>query len=149
MQKTSIFEGNFTTLHEEDATDIFYDITNILMRGFAFEFKDKKNVDFMISLRNQTFVVTTNLRPVLSLKMMSCEKESAENLFDRVKVFRDFDIDEDEWIAVLANDKKLREMQEPKKRIFKFIIELTMPESDEEECREFYEVGQELLQNIQ
>lgn len=149
MQKTSIIRGNFSTLHKEDETDIFYDIANILMRGFAYEFKDKPNLDFMISMSNQTFVVTTNLRTVLSVKMMSCEKKSVENLFDREKVFREFGVDPDEWTAVLASDKKLHEMNEPMKRVFKFRMELTIQEPDSAECIEFYEVGLELLQNIQ
>lgn len=150
LQKTRFFEGQFTTLHKEDITDIFYDIANVLMKGFAFEVQGKQNhLDFMISERNRAIVVTTNLRAVFSAKMINCEKTSCETLYDKEKILRDFDIDIDEWMAVLASDKKLQEMKEPMKRVFRYKMVITIPEEASDECKEFFEIGLELLRNIQ
>lgn len=145
MQKNYEYSGTFTTLQEEETTDIFYDITNVLMKGFTYEFQDKPNIDFLISMRNQTFVVTTSLRAVFSVKMIYCEKILCETLFDKKKAMKTYGIDEEEWEAIIAYDPSLA-IKEPMKRVYRYKLKLTIPEGVN---AEFLETGLELLKNIQ
>lgn len=145
MQKNYEYSGTFTTLQEEETTDIFYDITNVLMKGFTYEFNHVPNMDFLINMRNQTFVVTTSLRAVFSVKMICCDKILCETLFDKTKAMKTYGIDEEEWAAIIAYDPSLA-IKEPMKRVYRYKLKITLPEGVD---ADFFETGLELLKNIQ
>lgn len=46
MHKNYEYSGTFTTLQEEETRDIFYDIANVLMKGFTYEFNDKRYIEY-------------------------------------------------------------------------------------------------------
>lgn len=77
--------------------------------------------------------------------MIKCEKVLCKTLFDKAKAMKTYDIDEDEWAAVLASDKSLA-IREPMKRVYKYTMQVTLPD---EADSEFLETGLELLKNIQ
>lgn len=145
-----IYDGNYTTLHNENETDAFFKVMSIIQRGITFELgkKYQMDIDYMANPKKKMLVVIVKgNKPVLIMRMLECEKVSFETLLNNDTLLREFDLAPDEWTAVLANDKKLHIMG-PKKRVYKYRMELSSPE-DTEECRKFFEVGLELLQNIQ
>jgi hypothetical protein len=144
------FKGQLTSLHDiPDTVDVFFDIATVLMKGFEFEESEKtdrgRDLDYLVNGRNRVIVVTSNNKALFVCKMTSCDKVLCETLFDKVKAMKTYDIDEDEWAAVLANDKSLG-IREPMRRVYKYSMQVTLPD---EADAEFLETGLELLKNIQ
>jgi hypothetical protein len=151
MRKTRIFEGQYTCLHEINETDAYFDVMSVLQRGITFEIGERyeNDIDFITNPRSGVLaVVVRGNETVFIARMVHCEKISCESLIDKERILSEYDINSSEWENVLASDKKLH-IYEPMKRVFKFRIELTMPEPDLKECQEFFEAAMELLQNIQ
>lgn len=149
MQKKYEFKGRYTSLFEIDNGDVFYDVINVLMKGFEFEENEKpdggKDLDFSINGKSRVFTVVGDNKPLVFFKMTRCEKIMCETLIDKVKMIEEYDIDEDEWTAIIAHDPSLK-IQEPMKRVYKYEMIITLPD---DAYAEYLETGLELLKNIQ
>lgn len=146
MQKVCLVEGRYTSLKENDACDVFFDIVGVLMKGFEYEMGKRYKIDYLASAWNKSLVVTTGLKAVFETKMVKCEKILCEPFYDKEKIMREYNINADEWAAVLESDSKLN-MKEPMKRVYIFQMQLTRLE-DNDQSKELFETGLELLKNI-
>ena len=149
MQKKYEFKGQYTTLNEIDNIDVFFDVVNVLMKGFEFEENEKpdggKDLDFSINGKSRVFTVVGDNKPLVFFKMTRCEKIMCETLFDKAKAMKSYDISEDEWAAIITYDPNLKIM-EPMKRVYKYEMKITLSDGVSDE---YLETGLWLLKNIQ
>lgn len=138
-----LLNGTFTTLHEEDSTDVFLDIVLTLLRGFEYELSEKYELSYLVNAKEKSLRVSNNNKIIFDAHLIECKKIEDKRLFDKEKAMKNYNISLKEWDAVIANDPALK-IEEPKKRVYGFNFELMY----EDEYKEFIVVTSDLLKEI-
>jgi len=153
MKKTRVYEGRYTSINKIDCNDVFFDVTNILMKGLQLEVDDKdthvNELEYMINGKHRVMtIINARTEPILQLRMFACEKIACETLFEKEKMVKELGIDAATWDAVMENDRRLQNGTKTMIRTFRYRVEVAVVEDTEEGWR-FAEIAKELLGNIQ
>lgn len=142
--KRKIFKGKFTTTLRMNETDVFYEIMTALMRVFDYEKGKIVNLDYIINAKKRLLSVMIGAEAAMFCKITECEKIVFESLTNKKRIMKTYDITEEEWDSMLAFDTEL-DSEELEKRVYRYEMELTVPEPGYEE---YVEIAVNLLKEI-
>ncbi len=126
-----LLNGTYTTLHEENTTDVFLNIVLTFLRGFEYELGEKYDLSYLVNAKDKSLRVSNNNNIVFDAHLIECKKIGDKRLFDKEKAMKNYNISVKEWDAVIANDPALK-IEEPKKRVYGFNFELMYEDEDKE-----------------
>lgn len=129
--KRKLFKGRFATTLSYNDDDVFFDITNSLMKVFNYD-KKGQNISYITDASKRfLMVMVDDVDSAISCKMLRCEMLSREPLTNKLNIMIEYDISEDEWDRMKVNYPNLN-TNEPMKSVFEYDMLLMVPEGHDD-----------------